>query len=110
MLVSGFTFNQHVIQICLHTIQPSKYCIHNLLGNAQNYFYSERKSVDPQIVNKLGLPIFLQVFSLIIVIADPVFNCNFIFILLIMTKTNFLFGDVSFEILLIFFFSFVDFT
>ena len=36
--------------------------------------------------NKRGLSNFLQVFSLIIVISDPVSNCNFVFILLIVTK------------------------
>ena len=44
------------------------------------------------------------------VISDPVSNCNFIFILLIVTKTNFLSGPVSSDNLQIFFFSFVDFT
>ena len=61
-------------------------------------------------VNNLGLPSFLQVFSFIIVISEPVSNSNFICILLIVTKTNLLFGGVLFKILLFFFFLLVNFT
>ena len=53
-------------------------------------------------INKLGSTSFFRVFSLIIVISDPVSNYNFIFILLIVIKGNFLFGCVSFDNLLIF--------
>lgn len=41
------------------------------------------------------IPIWHHVCSFMLVISDPVSSCNFIFTLLVSTKTNFLFWDFS---------------
>ena len=53
-------------------------------------------------VNKLGLPSFFPSLFINFIGWSCVSNCNFLFILLIVTKTYFLFGNVSLENLFIF--------
>ena len=83
----------------LQTDSPQKF---NFLSDSPRATFLE--------VNKVSFPNFLLVTSLIIIISDLEAICNFIFILLIVTDTSFLFEGVSFDNLLIFFFSLVDFT